>query len=280
MNKLNPEIMRKKLADAAKERKLRMPQVQLLLAQERFLARLGTMKEGKLFIWKGGSLVLRKYSPLTPPRFTVDIDLLSLGIKIAAVNEVFQRACAIDLEDGFVFSGITTTPMERDTPYGGERFEIGWTFSKKPQSEPLRIDVCAGDDVDPLRASSDELFIFSEMGQAITFLVYPAEYIFAEKLETVVRFRTGNTRLKDFIDLWGLIQLKPDQQKTASAIKRCFARRKTPLNPEQWKKILGDQLFIETMDKFRERKYSQLELPETARMFSEIVTFLTKLPGF
>ncbi|MDE0518457.1 MAG: nucleotidyl transferase AbiEii/AbiGii toxin family protein [Bdellovibrionales bacterium] len=40
----------------------------------------------------------------------------------------------------------------------------------------------------------------------ISFQVYPPEFIFAEKLETIVRFGTGNTRVKDFIDLDTLIK--------------------------------------------------------------------------
>ena len=35
--------------------------------------------------------------------------------------------------------------MERETPYGGDRFEIQWTMFDKNQSESLKVDVCAGD---------------------------------------------------------------------------------------------------------------------------------------
>ena len=40
----------------------------------------------------------------------------------------------------------------------------------------------------------------------ISFQVYPPEFILAEKLETIIRFGTGNTRVKDFIDLDILIK--------------------------------------------------------------------------
>ena len=37
---------------------------------------------------------------------------------------------------------------------------------------------------------------------------YPKEFIFAEKLETVVYRDIGNTRMKDFHDLYSLISLE------------------------------------------------------------------------
>ena len=39
---------------------------------------------------------------------------------------------ALDLNDGFTFDGLKKSFMERDTPYGGERFEMDWSYFKKP----------------------------------------------------------------------------------------------------------------------------------------------------
>lgn len=128
-----------------------MPQVQLLLAQERFLFRLVTLDNEQHLVWKGGSLILRRYSNLKPPRFTSDIDLLARGLDIAQGEKLIRDATTLDLHDGFHFGKITRSPMERDTPYGGERFEITWSFQGKGSSEALRIDLCAGDDIDPDR---------------------------------------------------------------------------------------------------------------------------------
>ena len=41
-----------------------MPQMQIFLCQERFLLRLYQLKEGKNYIWKGGSLLVRLYQPV------------------------------------------------------------------------------------------------------------------------------------------------------------------------------------------------------------------------
>ena len=47
--------------------------MQTLLCQEHFLLRLYQLKEGENDIWKGGSLLVRRYQPQNQkPRFTVD----------------------------------------------------------------------------------------------------------------------------------------------------------------------------------------------------------------
>ena len=47
----------------------------------------------------------------------------------------------------------------------------------------MKIDVCSGDDVDVKFITSKDLFLLPEV-QEISLAVYPAEFIFAEKLET------------------------------------------------------------------------------------------------
>lgn len=189
MTKQQPR--RQQLADAAKRLGLRMPQVQLLLAQERFLERLATVDRKNCMIWKGGSLLLRRYSTIQPPRYTTDLDLLVRGATVTDAVALLAHAAEEDLKDGFSFLLVGTTPMKRDTPYGGERLEIKWTFEGKPNSEALRIDLCAGDDVDSVAVKLNDLFLEESSASTLSIHVYPPEFIFAEKLETLVRFSTG-----------------------------------------------------------------------------------------
>ena len=152
------------------------------------------------------------YQHLEVPRFTVDIDFLVKGIEIAQVQDVLLEAMKIDLNDGFHFKSLSKSKMERETPYGGDRFEIIWSLFNHGQSESLKIDICSGDDVDIKFVTSKDLFLLPEVKE-ISLSVYPAEFIFAEKLETADLFYTGNTRLKDFIDLWNLIKHPMNQER-------------------------------------------------------------------
>lgn len=166
--------------------------------------------------------------------------------------------------------------MVRETPYGGERYSIDWHFFRKPQSYVLRVDVCAGDDVVEEEIKTTQAFLLSEPSELIL-SIYPKEFIFAEKLETLSRFETGNTRLKDFIDMWGLIRMGMSSPRVKIAIKRCFERRKVLIEPEKWQAILNDKEFIEITEGQRKRRYLELETPPVRELFEEISDYLSKL---
>ena len=77
-----------------------------------------------------------------------------------------------------------------------------------------------------------------------TVLAYPREAVVAEKLEALVVLGDRNSRIKDFFDLHHLAcHFEFDRQTLVEAVRRTFARRKTPipveppigLTPAYWK---------------------------------------------
>ncbi len=278
MTQSREENVRAQLRDVAKSLNLTTPQAQLLLCQERFLARLASLdRDGLAFVWKGGSLILRLYRSLPIPRYTIDIDLLLKGRPMGDVRGILERAVALDLDDGFGFRGITSEPMERDTPYGGDRFEIGWTFYRKPGSQTLKIDVCAGDVVSERRVSTRDLFVMKDGERDLTINVYPPKFIFAEKLETAARFKTGNSRFKDFVDLWSLIRLNLDPELVKAAVLTCFANRGTVCSTVALRAIVSDADFASLMERVRERSFSRLGLPPVPVLFGDLMHFVDRL---
>jgi predicted nucleotidyltransferase component of viral defense system len=254
--------VRRKLAETAKNLGLRMPEVQLLLCQERFIARLGHIAEGHAFVWKGGSLILRLYRVEGLPRYTIDIDFTVKGIPFNDVPAALEKAMAIDLKDGFIFRSVTKESIERDLPYGGDRFVFEWSFFSKNASRKLTVDVCTGDAVEPDKVSSEEVFLIPFLSEKIELKVYPKEFVFAEKLETVFRFRTGNSRCKDFVDMWMLIQSGMHPEKLSSAIKKCFENRGSIFSIATLRGILSDKLFQERLEIHRQRHFKELSAPE------------------
>ena len=138
--------------------------------------------------------------------------------------------------------------MKRETPYGGERFFIDWSLFDKHQSESLKIDICSGDSVEPETVKANELCIIQDTNN-ISFRVYPPEFIFAEKLETILRFGTGNTRVKDFIDLYTLIRKGLDILKLKKAVRMCFKCRKREFQVEELLIILNDKDFVDFLNR-------------------------------
>jgi hypothetical protein len=167
--------------------------------------------------------------------------------------------------------------MERDTPYGGDRFEIGWAFYRKPGPQTLKIDVCAGDLVNERLVSTRDLFLMQDGDRDLALNVYPSEYIFAEKIETAARFKTGNSRFKDFIDLWSLMRLGLDAELARIAVLACFANRRTPCSTASLGAIITDADFVALMERVRERSFSRLGLPSVPILFADIRQFIDNL---
>ncbi len=184
----------------------------------------------------------------------------------------------IDLKDGFQFFSLSQDTMKRQTPYGGERFSIQWTLFNNPQSEALKVDVCSGDSIIPESVKAGELCII-ETEKNISFQIYPAEFIFAEKLETVVRFGTGNTRIKDFIDLDTLIKKGLHLQRLKEAVKMCFECRGRNFQLKEILIILNDKDFIKYLEEVlrKKKEYAKLNLSNMKTLLKNIKQQVEKL---
>jgi len=274
---ITQEQLKISIREIATDLGVRVPQVQNLLCQERFIARIATLPEGDKFVWKGGSLILRAYRYLPKPRYTIDIDLMLMGQSLTDVPKLIHNAMNIDLDDGLKFISLTHTPMKRDLPYGGDRYEIKWTLFGKPGVQALRIDISAGDVVEPVVVKSDDIFLLPKISETVSLKVYPKEFILAEKLETLANFKTGSTRSKDLIDVWTLFKSGIDPQYAKKAIEDCFRRRKTSLDVEALKTILDNEIFQQAMEQQIKKKFATLSLPPLKKMFEEISTTLTTI---
>src|SRR5690606_21935449 len=87
---------------------------------------------------------------------------------------------------------ITTVPMERDLPYGGERFEIAWTLFGKHNSESLKIDVTAGDIVKEKNIQMSDLLLCPDTDETYAQFVGEAmqrNYLYLKLPEAKMMFK-------------------------------------------------------------------------------------------
>lgn len=208
----------------------------------------------------------------------MDLDLEAWKTNVSKTEDTFKKAMEVNLKDGFKFSQVKKEPMKRETPYGGERFSLNWSLFDKNQSEALKIDVCSGDLIEPETVKASELCLIEDTGN-ISFQVYPPEFIFAEKLETVVRFGTGNTRVKDFIDLDTLIRKGLNVQKLKKAIGMCFQCRGRAFQIKELLRILNDRDFTEFLGEVLKNKkeYERLNLPDMRTILKNIKSWIERL---
>lgn len=203
---------------------------------ERFLARLAASAHASKFIFKGGFLL--SYL-IEIGRETTDLDFLLTRMKAEEkeLQEVFDQIIAVHSADGFVFSFDSIELLKQPhMEYSGYRVVLNATLAN--MRDKIQVDVGVGDVVDPLTL---EIPLVKYRGKpfyenVISLLVYPAETIFSEKLETILSKGAGNSRMKDYHDLILLIRSEGmlDKDKLKEAMTNTFSHRGTMLKSIQF----------------------------------------------
>ena len=232
MSKSLKQSMKERLKVVAKERDLTFEEVWHNLVLERFLARLCQSKYKTNFILKGGTLLAR-YIPLG--RETKDLDFLVEKIKNTEefLSKAFDDICKVNLEDGFEFEKVKVGTLEHShMDYTG--IEVLLLAKLGGPQSYIQIDLGFGDIVEPISysmalTSTSKGPLFESKLQVRS---YPKEFIFAEKLETIVYRGIGNFRMKDFHDIFSLITLDDclDLAYTDKVVKAVFLHRQTSID--------------------------------------------------
>jgi predicted nucleotidyltransferase component of viral defense system len=172
-------------------------------ALERLLYRLSISKSRDNFLLKGALLFDLWFD--VPFRPTRDIDLFGFGVaETAEVHATFEEFCHLQVNDGVVFDAksIQVSEIRKEANYAGLRVtllgRIDGAFC------PVQVDVGYGDAVTPAPELADYPVFFEEFGQP-RLRVYPRYSVVAEKLEAIISLGMVNTRLKDYFDLWVIL---------------------------------------------------------------------------
>lgn len=221
------ESIRQQLKNLSDKRNRPFDEIIRYYAMERFLYRLSISSHAKKFFLKGG-LMLKVWDSLDH-RATMDIDLLArTSNQIDNLHRIITEVSEIAYEeDGIVFD--TQKLILRNIQTGGDYNGVSISFSAKlfTTKMPILIDIGFNDIVIP---KPQQIKYPTLLGMPEpTLMGYTLETVIAEKLESVVKLAFVNTRMKDFYDLWTILnnyEIQPD--KLSTAIREVFANRKTP----------------------------------------------------
>lgn len=185
--------------------RLRREEFQSVLTRyaiERLLYRLSRSDYRSRFVLKGANVFVLWLGAAHRP--TRDVDFLGFGNpEIPPTVEIFQALCRQEVEDdGLVFEPETVEGglIREEEKYTGVRITLRAMLGKAVI--PVQIDIGFGDVVTPT-AQEAELPTLLDSPKACL-LTYPRETVIAEKCEAMVDLGLGNSRLKDFYDLWHL----------------------------------------------------------------------------
>ena len=201
-------------------------------ACERFLFRLGKSEERGRCILKGATLLALWMED--PYRATRDIDLLATGENDGeAVRGVMTTICNVPCpEDGLLFDleTLRVSSIRDRQRYGGQRAKLVAYLGQTRIS--VQVDFGFGDVVTP-SPEVKQLPTLIDGVPAPALQVYLQVTTIAEKFESMVQLGTGNSRMKDFYDIWALSETFAfDGVELREAVARCFERRGTRLTDE------------------------------------------------
>ena len=176
---------------------------------ERFLYRLSRSPFAKRFVLKGALMLVALDVPSLRP--TRDIDLLGhTGNDLPSIEDVFRQICVLHVEpnDGVQFDpdSVKAVPIIEKAKYQGVRVHLTAYLGKA--RIPLQIDIGFGD---PLISTPQRIQYPALLPSLPSpeLQGYPVENIIAEKVQTMVYLGEVNSRLKDFYDVWVLLQHFP-----------------------------------------------------------------------
>lgn len=225
------QSIKEKIKVLAKEQETSFAQLWRNLILERFLTRLSQSSYRDKFVLKGGTL-LAKYLPLGRETKDLDFFIQKLSNTERSLEKALQAVCAIDSNDSFIFEMIKVDVLQHvHMAYTGAQISLLAIFGAT--RTVIRMDLGFGDVVEAIDYPMDlTATTKGPLFEAnISLRCYPKEFIFAEKLETVVFRGEANTRMKDFHDLFSLVNLgNLSEIHTEKAVQLVFNHRKTSLD--------------------------------------------------
>jgi len=224
--------IKSKLRTIAAEKKRDPADLWQTLILERFLVRLSHSAYQDHFVLKGATL-LSKYIEIGRETRDLDFYARNFSNELEKIKLALEQITKIDLKDGFSYGEVQISPlMHEHMDYTGAVAVIKVFFGRIRAT--LNIDIGFGDIVNPVRKSIS-LTHYSKgalFENSIELACYPKEFIFAEKLETLVYRKQTNSRMKDFHDLHSLILSSHSApfENLKTIVHAVFDHRQTPFS--------------------------------------------------
>lgn len=218
--------IRDRLLNLAKSEGQDYMKVLVRYLHERLLYRISVSEYKSHFLLKGSSLLYA--FDMFKARPTIDVDLL--GERIIRDSEylesVFSRIARVDCPvDGVIFDAesIESHPIAVEKKYPGTC--ITMTAHLDTIIQPVSIDVGFGDIVTPYPLSLDYPLLIDCVPQ-VELYAYSLETLIAEKFHAMVDRDEGNSRMKDFFDVFYLFKNHDiDRELLKEAITATFKNR-------------------------------------------------------
>lgn len=202
-----PEQLKGAVRNIAKNNHLSPQEVLQMFFFERILERLSESGYKDNFILKGGLLISSMIG--IAERTTMDMDTTVRGISMDedTIRKVMEEIISTDIEDGIHFELTKMEPIREEDEYNNFRVHLMAIYGKV--NNPIKIDITTGDKITPAAIEYSYKMMFED--RKVSVMAYSPETILAEKYETIIRRNIGNTRARDFYDLYVLFRSRKNE---------------------------------------------------------------------
>ena len=168
---------------------------------ERFLERISLSPYRENMILKGGFLIAAMVG--IDRRSTMDMDttIKGLPVNINGIENMLHEIISVDAGDGVSFEINDIKNIHEASDYDDFRISLSASFHKMKVS--MKLDITTGDSIIPCEIEYHYKLMFEE--RTIPVMAYNLNTILAEKIETILTRGVGNTRARDFYDIYLLI---------------------------------------------------------------------------
>lgn len=231
-----PEQLKGAIRNIAKEKQLKPQEVLQMFLFERILERLSLSKYKDNFILKSGLLISSMIG--VEGRSTLDMDTTVRGIPMEeeAIREIILELLQMDVGDGIRFTFQKMEPIRENDAYNNFRVHIKAAYGKI--DAPMKMDITTGDSITPAAITYFYHLLFED--KAVPVMAYSIETILAEKYETIIHRNIGNTRARDFYDLYVLYKSRYDEIRLSIfklAVENTARKRGSLDELEEWAEI-------------------------------------------
>jgi hypothetical protein len=230
-----PHSVHTRLSRIAKENSKTFEQVFYLYALERFLYRLTKSEHAPSFVLKGALMFFGWDLPLR--RLTKDIDLQGYTANdLENLTQIIRQICIqpVEPDDGMEFDpeSVVGEIIMEETNYEGVRLRFIGYLGKAKRN--LQVDFSFANVITPAAEEITYPTLLPELGmQPFPIRGYPVETSISEKFQTMVDKGEINSRMKDFYDIWEMIQQCEIKGTTlVKAITNTFNARNTTIPGE------------------------------------------------
>ena len=206
---------------------------------ERFLERVSLSKYKKNIILKGGMLVASLVGIETRATMDIDTTVKALPLNKEDTVKIINDIINISVEDGSNFRIAKVTGIMTEFEYPGVRVALEATLDRLKQR--IKIDISTDDVIIPSAISYNYRLMFEE--RSIELMTYTTETLLAEKIQTILARGITTTRMRDFYDVYELVngdKVNVERRLLLEAFSATCAKRKTVFNFLQMERTLQE----------------------------------------